>query len=259
MSLPRQPWLFRLDTPLAERLGPDFPARVPSRPGVYFFRDGHGDLLYIGQSSNLRQRLASYRHVTPDRHPRRTLRLVNRIARVDWRLCQSASEAEELERVLLLEYRPPFNRAGTWQGLPWWLEIESSEAALRFRIVRESSQPTSIGPLPSAFRYVFISLARCASRLAHPDRHLWEHPAGLFSPSPPLSWEWNLPDPAEWERLLRSFATGESTELMERLNALPASREQEDALWEEEMERLRRFRGDALADATAKSSKGCAK
>ncbi len=35
--------------------------------------------------------------------------------------CASAAEAVELESMLLLKHRPPFNRDGVWKGEPWWL------------------------------------------------------------------------------------------------------------------------------------------
>jgi len=56
-----------------------------------------------------------------ERHPRRTLRLVHQVRRIEWQLCNSPEAAIERERELLLALRPPFNRAGVWQGTPWWL------------------------------------------------------------------------------------------------------------------------------------------
>lgn len=250
MSRPRQPWLFRLDTPLRARLGDDFPASVPCSPGVYFFHDGEGTLLYIGQSSNLRQRLGSYRHVAHGRHPRRTLRLVNRIAKVDWRICASPAQAEDLERTLLLEYRPPFNRAGTWRGAPWWFETAVVEDdRLLFGIVREPSDAEthrSHGPLPASFRYTFASLARCTSRLHSPGRSLWAFPAGLLAPSPPLSWEWTVPNAPEFAGLLHGFVSHQSTTLLDQITALPSvASASEQSFWDEELDRLRRFESTA--------------
>ena len=79
---------------MTERLGPAFFRAVPPVPGVYFFRSDEGDLLYIGRSSNLRARIGSYRHVTLQKGARRTLRLVRRTARIDWKPCATAAEAE---------------------------------------------------------------------------------------------------------------------------------------------------------------------
>ena len=65
----RQPLLFATASPLVARFGADFFGSLPTDPGVYFFYDEGGKLLYIGQSGCLKHRLGSYRHVDPDRHP----------------------------------------------------------------------------------------------------------------------------------------------------------------------------------------------
>ena len=118
VSTARQLKLFHIENPLSLRLGNYFFRTLPSVPGVYFFFGPEDQLLYIGQSSDLKARLGSYRHVTPEKNPKRTLRVVHRMRRVELKECATAQEAIELERVLLLEKRPPFNRAGVWQGVP---------------------------------------------------------------------------------------------------------------------------------------------
>src|SRR5438045_2549964 len=99
--------LFRIESPLSVRLGNQFFSSLPAVPGVYFFYASQGELLYIGQSSNLKARIGSYRHITLEKAARRTLRLVHRTARIEWKACTTATEAVEVERVLLLEHRPP--------------------------------------------------------------------------------------------------------------------------------------------------------
>ena len=79
----KQPGLFSLENVLTQRFGREFFSELPEEPGVYFFFDGAGKLLYIGQSASLRGRVASYRHVVQGRHPKRTLRLVARIHRIE--------------------------------------------------------------------------------------------------------------------------------------------------------------------------------
>ena len=72
---PRQLKLFHLESRLTERLGSGFFRSLPAVPGVYFFSEGDGQLLYIGQSANLRARVGSYRQVSTEKHSRRILRL----------------------------------------------------------------------------------------------------------------------------------------------------------------------------------------
>lgn len=142
---PRQLRLLQVTNPITARVGSEVFAGLPHCPGVYFFYDVMGKLLYIGQSLNLRARVSSYRHVSPERHPRRILRLVHRIARIEWQTCETAEEAIELERVLLLQHRPPFNRAGTWQAPPWNLEITATQDHLHLTLTRTEVQP----PVPA--------------------------------------------------------------------------------------------------------------
>ena len=243
MSRARQPLLFPLAATLPDRLGPEFPGSIPEAPGVYFFRDREGTLLYIGQSGNLRRRVSSYRHVSPDRHPRRTLRLVHRIARVDWRVCATPEEAEALESTLLLEYRPPFNRAGTWKGAPWWFTVTAAEGRISLRMARDPGDLDAIGPLPWSFRYVFASLARSTARLIDPTRSLWDYPQGLFAAKMPNALDWPSLEAHRLRDLLERFARGESAEFLDRLATLDANplRESERLFWEEEQERLQRF------------------
>ena len=232
----RQPSLFRLDNPLVQRFGPSYFAALPTVPGVYRFYDDTGRLLYIGQSSSLRARLGSYRHVTPDRHPRRTLRLVARIHRIEWETCTSAAEAVERERVLLLEHRPPFNRAGTWQGAPWWLVIESTPTALILGLRRDSG---TAGPLPPSFRYVFGSLARCLYRTTYPELPVHRYPNGLMKPVVPMSLTLPFASVKEALQIIGDGVAGDVESLLLQLDALPpASSSQQEEFWLGEREQL---------------------
>lgn len=92
-STPRQSALFATSGPLAGRLGAAFFASLPAGPGVYRFYGEDDRLLYIGQSSNLRARVGSYRFVNGASHSRRIVRMVARVFRAAWEECPSAAEA----------------------------------------------------------------------------------------------------------------------------------------------------------------------
>ena len=95
---------------------PSFLPKLPHSPGVYLMRDCNDAVLYVGKAKNLRNRLASYRVANPDRRPRRQLRLLRVVARIE--IEQTADEKSALAREsqLLRTLRPRFNRAGTWTG-----------------------------------------------------------------------------------------------------------------------------------------------
>src|SRR5712664_755369 len=98
-------------TPLAKRLGQKFFPTPPKRPGVYRMRDAEDDVLYVGKAKNLQQRLRNYRIANPDRMPRRHLRMLREVARIEFQFCPGESAALNRESKLLRSLRPRFNRA----------------------------------------------------------------------------------------------------------------------------------------------------
>lgn len=238
---PRQLKLFHLENPLTLRFGNDFFRSLPEGPGVYFFHGSDGRLLYIGQSSNLRARLGSYRHVDQSRHPKRTLRLVARVTRIDWKECATADEAVELESTLLLEYRPPFNRAGVWKGDPWWLVIEVETSNLTLRLQRDTS-PGSLGPLPPSSRHTLGTVIRALLRTASPTWTLSEFPRGLISSTFPLVCRLQVPSPSIFVEGLKAAFAGDLVALLAELEALPQPATiTEQTYWQEERERLEKL------------------
>jgi hypothetical protein len=242
-SIAHQLRLFHIENPLSVRLGSDFFRSLPSVPGVYFFYGREGELLYIGQSLDLKARIGSYRHVTPEKNPKRTLKLVHRIVRIEWKECATQTEAIELERVLLLEHRPQFNRAGVWKGDPWWLKIDATSDRLNLELVREKN---GTGPHPSAFRYVLGSLVRCLYRAALPSAPLSTYPHGIFEAAVPLTLSLPLPDALEAAESLRAYADGIHGPLLSRLEGMSLGvMESEQEFWHEELERLQKYAAKA--------------
>jgi hypothetical protein len=242
VASPRQLKLFQLENPLTLRFGNDFFRSLPEGPGVYFFHGNDGRLLYIGQSSNLRARLGSYRHVGEGKHPRRTLRLVARIDRIEWRECSSADEAIETERVLLLQHRPPFNRAGVWKGDPWWLALEVETGRLTLRLQREATLG-SLGPLLPAARHRLGTVVRALLRLAWPAWRLSDFPHGLMASALPRECRLPVPSPSNMVEGLTAAITGDLAALLAHLDALPPpATVTEQTFWQEEHETLAKLR-----------------
>jgi predicted GIY-YIG superfamily endonuclease len=105
--------LFPLPRPLIERLGDEFFKTAPREPGVYIMRGQADRILYIGQSKNLRTRLAFYKNANPDRIPRRLTRLVHQVETITLERCATAVAARARELELLRVHQPKFNRADT--------------------------------------------------------------------------------------------------------------------------------------------------
>lgn len=80
---------------------------LPTRPGVYLYRDKEGNLLYVGKAKVLRNRVKSY---FQNKHQdAKTRRLVARIWDVELIVCETELEALVLENNLIKEHTPPFN------------------------------------------------------------------------------------------------------------------------------------------------------
>ncbi len=129
-----QQWLFAPAKPLVRRLGRKFFRKVPARPGVYLMRDAAGEVVYVGKAKNLRQRLRSYRVANPERMPRRHLRMVREVARIDVDLCENESDALAREAKLLRELKPKFNRAGVWPGKAQFLCWRFDDQTVQFAV-----------------------------------------------------------------------------------------------------------------------------
>jgi excinuclease ABC subunit C len=81
---------------------------LPARPGVYLFRDGRGEVLYVGKAKSLRPRVRSYFQQSSD--ARVAIRqLPERVADIEVIVTQNEVEALHLEQNLVKRHRPPFN------------------------------------------------------------------------------------------------------------------------------------------------------
>nr|WP_320134025.1 excinuclease ABC subunit UvrC [uncultured Holophaga sp.] len=80
---------------------------LPTRPGVYLYRDEAGALLYVGKAKVLRNRVKSY--FQTKQHDAKTRRLVARIWDLEFIVCATELEALVLENNLIKEHTPPFN------------------------------------------------------------------------------------------------------------------------------------------------------
>ncbi|QZY30658.1 excinuclease ABC subunit UvrC [Nocardioides coralli] len=84
------------------------PGSIPTRPGVYRFRDARGRVIYVGKAKNLRARLSSYFQDVGNLHPR-TASMVTSGASVEWTVVATEVEALQLEYSWIKEFDPRFN------------------------------------------------------------------------------------------------------------------------------------------------------
>ena len=83
-------------------------ASLPTEPGVYLFKDIPGNVLYVGKSGSLRNRVKSY-FLESRWLDAKTGSLVREIADVDYIVVDNEREALALENSLIKQYKPKFN------------------------------------------------------------------------------------------------------------------------------------------------------
>jgi excinuclease ABC subunit C len=83
--------------------------RLPTKPGVYLFRNERNDVLYVGKAKSLRPRVRQYFQAGRSDTRMGISQLVGRIADVETIVTQTEVEALHLEQNLVKRHRPPFN------------------------------------------------------------------------------------------------------------------------------------------------------
>jgi len=142
-------------------------------------RDGHGNVLYAGKARNLRRRLASYRVANPDRLPRRHLRLLRAVERIDIEPCADEPAALAREAELLRTLKPRFNRAGTWPSPPRFLAWRQAGSRLELEVLTAPKDGGRLfGPLGGGAFGTRAALARVWWCAVHPRRGITGLPHG---------------------------------------------------------------------------------
>ncbi|HSN76818.1 MAG TPA: excinuclease ABC subunit UvrC [Anaerolineae bacterium] len=81
---------------------------LPVNPGVYIYRDGRGQVIYVGKAKVLRARVRSY-FQNAAQHTVKTRRLVSEIVDLEWIIVPTEVDALVLENTLIKRYQPRFN------------------------------------------------------------------------------------------------------------------------------------------------------
>ena len=80
---------------------------VPDAPGVYFFKDGKGRVIYVGKARSLKNRLSSHLNCTNPNE--KSYRIVKNAADFDYIVVKNEREALTLEAELIKKHLPGFN------------------------------------------------------------------------------------------------------------------------------------------------------
>ncbi len=79
---------------------------LPKKPGIYFFKDKGGEVIYIGKARSLKDRVKSYFLPTSDT---KIKKILSETEEIDFILTDSAKEAAFLENNFIRQHQPKFN------------------------------------------------------------------------------------------------------------------------------------------------------
>ena len=83
------------------------PSSIPLSPGVYLYRDGKGQVIYVGKARILRRRVLSY--FRPEGLPAKTKAMLAHAQSIEFLTTTTEKEALLLEASLIKKYRPHYN------------------------------------------------------------------------------------------------------------------------------------------------------
>ncbi|MBL0172803.1 MAG: GIY-YIG nuclease family protein [Gemmatimonadaceae bacterium] len=106
-------------------------------PGVYLMRGAHGDVLYVGKSTQLRTRLLSYFRLPWPAH--RHARMLRETASLEWEEQPSEFAALLREVRLIRAHLPRYNIKSARPLHRWWVITVSDGIAPRLRVQRASA------------------------------------------------------------------------------------------------------------------------
>lgn len=118
---------------------------MPSLPGVYWFTDEVGNILYVGKAKSLKNRIYSYTQV--NRHHPRTFKLVTTAKKINFKSLDSELEAILTEAELIKLHQPPYNVLLKDDKSPLYL-ILTKEDFPRLLAVRKKTLSTIYTNLP---------------------------------------------------------------------------------------------------------------
>ena len=80
---------------------------LPDTPGVYIMKNSDGEIIYVGKSKKLKNRVTTY--FTGNNHNAKTARMVSLVHDFDYIVCDTEIEALALENVLIKKHSPKYN------------------------------------------------------------------------------------------------------------------------------------------------------
>jgi DNA polymerase III subunit epsilon len=110
---------------------------IPEEPGIYYFYNESGELIYIGKSRNLQQRISTH---LSNNTSNRSMEMRDLIADIDWEVTGSELIALLRESSEIKENKPLYNRAQRRSGFQWAIfSFFDDKGYLNFRFGQTNS------------------------------------------------------------------------------------------------------------------------
>ncbi|PKP25056.1 MAG: exonuclease, partial [Bacteroidetes bacterium HGW-Bacteroidetes-22] len=156
LSIEKQPEALILKG-ISTGFDPEKLKSLPQETGVYYLHNSHGDVIYVGKSLNIRDRIVQ--HLT-NISTRKALEMSQQIADITWELTGSELVALLLESYEIKRMLPVYNRAQRRNTFSFGLfdKIDSNGYInLEIKRIKEGDQPiTSYASKTSAQNQLFV-------------------------------------------------------------------------------------------------------
>jgi DNA polymerase-3 subunit epsilon len=116
--------------------------KLPAKPGVYYFHDARGNVIYVGKAINIKKRIAG--HFTGDAREWSRSRIRNDIHHVSYELTGNELIALILESQEIRRLWPKYNQAQKYRAEEWGIfDYEDRNGYMRFSVnmVTRGSRP----------------------------------------------------------------------------------------------------------------------
>lgn len=133
--------------------------KIPEDPGVYYFYNEKGDLIYIGKSRNLRQRIRTH---LSNNTTNRAMEMRDLIADIGWEVTGSELVALLMESSEIKKNKPVYNRAQRRTGFQWGIfrfTDQNGYINLRYGNLDCDDDPVSVFTGKERAKSMLISLA----------------------------------------------------------------------------------------------------
>lgn len=126
--------LFVPENHLKDSEWDQFFKHIPKKAGVYVFYDQEGQVLYVGKSKSLKQRLSSYRSDLKGVKSSKTRRLITKIHRIKFKVLASELHALLEEDRLIKALKPHYNRVNAQSDTYYFIHFQPKSSPNKFQI-----------------------------------------------------------------------------------------------------------------------------